>query len=422
METWMLKRPVVSVDSVLSTNVRRKSAVEPPSDFGDPLVRGDAPPVAPADEFAAVFIFDHDLTELILRVLDCKGLDALLTIELDTSQALAAAQSVVRGICGERPPDKPPVRVIFAHDLLPIPLGPAQIVARPECGNARILAVRSAISVEANATHNLPDRHSPACVTDNNEQAWRAVQLLAPAHEASLRGEMARRAAAFSTPPALKNFSRHGCRAKVELVDYEGELAVRKTYRPGSERHMERELEVLEELGPNCSAIPRLIARGPNYFLTEYVPAEDQWRPKALPFALPFTRVRQLSQFVRTCVAHGFDPIDLRPTNNVLFTTSGLKVIDYEYWRRCEPSLPPENSYALAGLPRDYAGDRAMGVRFAFAPYRNKWFSYTGLSLQSFLYDPPWLQWLKRTLRLSVRLPALLLRSAARKAARRWLR
>jgi hypothetical protein len=87
----------------------------------------------------------------------------------------------------------------------------------------------------------------------------------------------------------------------------------------------------------------------------------------------------------------------------VLLTNSGLKIIDYEFWRRCDPATPPEKSYCLAGLPRDYRGDRPRGVTFLFHPYPTQWFRHTALTLESFLYDSARVQRLKRSVHLAAR-------------------
>jgi hypothetical protein len=129
----------------------------------------------------------------------------------------------------------------------------------------------------------------------------------------------------------------------------------------------------------------------------EYIEEADQLPLPRGPALLPLRQVRQLAAFIRECVGHGFDPIDLKPRGgNALYTRSGVKIIDYEFWRRCDPSTPPEQSYCLSGLPADYDDDRPWGLIFPFEPYPLKWRRVVGLSPKSFLYDPPWLQQLKR--------------------------
>jgi hypothetical protein len=136
------------------------------------------------------------------------------------------------------------------------------------------------------------------------------------------------------------------------------------------------------------------------------------------PHPLPLSKVRQLRDALRTVVEHGFDPIDLAPDANVIFTPSGVRFIDFEFWRECDPATPLHECYCLAGLPESYEGDRPPGVMWLFDPYPAKWFQHTGLDHHSFLYDPPLVQIAKRAVRLPARYLAWAPRAVARKAAR----
>jgi hypothetical protein len=111
---------------------------------------------------------------------------------------------------------------------------------------------------------------------------------------------------------------------------------------------------------------------------------------------LPLPQVRQLAAFVRKAVANGWDPVDLKPRANALYTPGGVRIIDYEFWRRCDPGTRPEDSYCLAGVPVEYEGDRPWGRLFGANPYPEKWKRIIGLDVKSFLYDPAWLQAIKR--------------------------
>jgi hypothetical protein len=259
--------------------------------------------------------------------------------------------------------------------------------------------------------------YSPVHSTDNSQQTWVVVRLLAPEAEPMLREEIARRDRAFATHGGLQDLTRDGCRARIELIEHDGAKAIRKTFRPGAERYMNREIEVMEQLGPFCPEIPRLLAKGENHIVIEYFEGAD-WHPPRYPHALPLSQVRCLAGFIKRCVSHGFDPVDLKPGNNVIFNASGLKVIDFEYWRQCDPSTPPEDCYCLAGLPKDYAGDRPVGLMFLFHPYATEWRRFTRLSVREFLYDPLWLQLGKRSVRLLIEHSNLLLRRSARRLIR----
>jgi hypothetical protein len=54
----------------------------------------------------------------------------------------------------------------------------------------------------------------------------------------------------------------------------------------------------------------------------------------------------------------------------------------------------------MAGCPADFSGDLPSG---GSKSYRRNWMPYTGLSLESLLHDPVWLQTVKRTIYVALR-------------------
>lgn len=304
--------------------------------------------------------------------------------------------------------------VFIAHDLLPIACSVADESAEASRRNERNAIATAAAVKEVNRLCPEHQSYVPVRATEDGDDAWSLLAALVPDRVEAIREEIIARFAAFATPPPLRELSSVACRAKVELVEYEGGLAVRKTFRPGAERYLERELEVLHQLGPHCEAIPKLLEHGRDFLIMEYVDEADQLDLPGGERLLPLQHVRELAQFVRTCVSHGFDPVDLKPDGNAIYTRRGLKIIDYEFWRRCPVNTRPEDCYCLAGLPHDYIGDRPMGLSAPFNPYPAKWIVFTGLSVRSFLYDPAWLQRLKRAGWPVVAAVRRLARSAAR--------
>jgi len=352
------------------------------------------------DGLSAFFIHGETIRrgdrDLVRRSIVEKGFEILLEVELcgDRRAQLAewlSARDVAVG-------SDDIATALVAFDLLPITAEGTDGVAVPPGWNDRHRVAADAAMKEVNRLPRPGSRYVPVSGPRSSRDAWSLLDSLAPDRSALIRKEIAARRAAFATSQPVRELSSIACRAKVELIDYKGSLAVRKTFRPGAERYLERELAVFRELGPHCPAIPALLEHGPNHLVMEYVDEADQL---GLPdgealLPLPLDLVRQLADFVRTCVAHGFDPIDLKPDGNAIFTRAGVKIIDYEFWRRCPADTRPEHCYSLAGLPDDFDGDRPMGLWAPFRPYPSKWLPFTGLPVRSFLYDPPWLQRLKR--------------------------
>lgn len=342
------------------------------------------------------------------RILEClrdHGFELLSIVELDDAQARRAAVEFRGGNWGRGPyrvSGGPPSAICIALDLLPIPpKGPR--AEFPDCDNARILDAKSAARDLVNAGAPRVDHYNPVHSTDNSAQSWRAVRSLIPEEEQSLRQKIAQLRDRFATDDIIRDLTKNGRRAKVELIQYNGMLAVRKTFRPSALSFMQREIEVMRRLAPLRREIPRLLESGENYIVMEHVGGgampPSKRRADGRPRPLPLRHVRNLAKLIAASMANGFDPIDLRADGNVIYTPSGLHLIDFEFWRACDPG-PPEKSMCLSGIPAGDMGQRPLAAARNKNPYRIGWYPYTLLSVESFLYDPAPIQTIKRSANL----------------------
>ena len=338
------------------------------------------------------------------KILEClreNGFELLSVVELDEEQARKAAVEFRGGNWGRGPyrvSGGSPATICVALDLLPISAKDRR-AQFPDCDNARIVDAKYAARDLVNAGVPKADHYNPVHSTDNTAQTWRAVRMLIPEEEQSLRGKIARLRHEFATHGTIRDLTKHGRRAKVELINHHDGLAIRKTFRPSALNFMEREIEVMQRLAPLCAEIPRLLERGKNYFVMEYVgggamPPARRRRDEP-PRPLPLRHVRKLSRLIATSMANGLDPIDLRADGNVIYTPAGLHLIDFEFWRTCDPA-PPEKSMCLSGIPAGDGGQRPLAAARNRDPYQIGWYPYTLLSVESFLYDPAPLQHIKR--------------------------
>ena len=330
--------------------------------------------------FISASAIEAGLKTALIELLEDQGHETLLVADLDAAQRDAAGRSI-------HSREEQPTAVV-AIDLLPMEQdGQFPCFDNPKIPKALERARR------------LGDAgFDPLSATSNSRDAWRMVELLFGDKAAKLRAKARRMQANFLTGPAIRDLTREGRRAKVELIEFNDALAIRKTYRPSALRYMEREIEVLQQLSPIRPELPKLLHRGPNCIVITCIEGgrdlclEHRGGP---PTPLPLNIVRALAGFIKACVDQGFDPIDLRAPGNVMLTDRGLKVIDFELWRRCAPGTRPEQSLCLNGVPASDT-ERPRGVPSFAKPYATGWYPLTLLSLESFLYDPPWLQHMKR--------------------------
>jgi hypothetical protein len=340
------------------------------------------------------------LAAMLVESLQDSGFEPLLVATLDPAQSEQAATILRGGNWGSGPylrSGGPPAVIVVTLDLLPLAPGVGHRAAHPALDNAKIVMAKTAARNLVNAALPDAERYNALHSTDTAAQAWRIVRQLLGSHEPALRDTVERMRREFATDGAIEDLTRHGRRAKVELIEFEGQRAIRKTFKSTALWFMEREIEVMQALGPVRPEMPRLLARSPNSITIEYVgPGEPLPRLRAgKPRPLPLAHVRQIADFIKASVAHGFDPLDLRAPGNMIFTEAGLKVIDFELWRRHDPDRPAHRCFGLCGVPPGDEG-RPRGIRFISRTYQEAWFPYTLLSLNSFLYDPAWLQQVKR--------------------------
>lgn len=323
------------------------------------------------------------LKSTLIELLEDQGHETLHNADLTRSRAPLVADELHIS---------DPVTVVLAIDLLPME-------ADAEKRGFDNLKIPKAIERARYLVRELvPQAVEPLVATRTSSEAWSLVRLLFPRQEPQLRARAERMRLDFATGDAIRDLTREGRRARVELVELNGKQAIRKTYRPAALRYMEREIEVLEKLSPHRPELPKLLDRGSNHIIISYI---ENGRDLPLEVhggharPLPLKIVRALADFIKACVKAGFDPIDLRAPGNLMWTSEGLKIIDFELWRTCAPAMPAEAAKCLTGVRADDT-ERPRGVPAFGKSYADGWYPFTRLSLESFLHDPAWLQQLKR--------------------------
>lgn len=351
----------------------------------------------PSDEPPGISVFaisaraiEAGLKTIIVELLEDQGHEALLVADLDAAAAVRAAD-LMQWV--ERPG-----AVVVAIDLLPMGFEDDRRGRYRGFDNPKIPKALERARHLIQSLVPPSDQFDAIASTRNSNEAWHWVRQLFADQETELRAKADRLAKDFASDGAVRDLTREGRRARVELIEFEREPAIRKTYRASALRYMEREIEVLERLAHVRPELPKLLSRGENFIIISFV---GEGRNLELehrggrPAPLPLKVARMLADFIKACVSEGFDPIDIRAPGNAMVTDAGLRVIDFELWRRCAPGTRPENALCLVGVPA-LDTERPRGVPAFSKPYSSAWYPLTLLSLESFLYDPAWLQRLKR--------------------------
>jgi len=228
--------------------------------------------------------------------------------------------------------------------------------------------------------------------------------VLSPSEMQTLRTKIAARREEMRTDePVLADLSRFKHRAKVELVEWNGQKVVKKTFRATAHTEMAREVAFNDDIAPLSGVPARILTRTKNALYFEYI--EKRALGSAVPglpvpALMPLDSVRRLADFARLVTGRGWDPVDLTPRDNILIErqSGALRSIDFEFAFRRDAPLDIEDACFLSGIGDAHFSGLPLDAAMRRDPYAGKWRPQTGLSKRSFLHDPAWLQRIKRAL------------------------
>ncbi|WP_256204163.1 hypothetical protein [Planococcus faecalis] len=126
---------------------------------------------------------------------------------------------------------------------------------------------------------------------------------------------------------------------------------------------MEREKFVYGELSKECDFIPKLLDSGENYIIVPYLKTNrltESWHIKKQ--ILKRKHKQEIFTINEFFYNKGYALIDFHP-GNILLSSDGLKIIDFEFLYQYE-KLPPNvnDSFDLNGFPEDFAADKPYGI------------------------------------------------------------
>jgi hypothetical protein len=336
---------------------------------------------------------EADITALLIK----EGFNLITSQVLDSEAAKRVKYQVRGGNWGKGPWSESggdPAMVLVAIDLMPVQPTPIELARQPHLSNGRIV-VKNTIRDTINQSLPPEQQCNTVHSSDNEREAWNYLEIALPEQLEEIQQKISQLHSDFATNHAIKQvLTRFGRRAKVEIIEYDRQLAVKKTFRPGCEKFFEREVLVSQSFAQDCLTIPSLLDVGANYLIYPYY--DDLLRfqnrqSKLLPLAIAKQAIATLKFFYD----QDYALIDFQPANIIVDRTLGLKVIDFEFLYHYQTKPESfEQCYELAGIPPDFEGDKP-DFRMEMS-YVARWQPYVGLSLNSLLYDPVWLQQIKR--------------------------
>ncbi len=364
-------------------------------------------PERPEDRGLATFVLRREALHRgglakLRALLEQAGFSILTTKLLGDNEVRHVAANIRGGNWGRGPwptSGGPPAAIVIAYDPQPQALTRRQRKKFPLATNARLLEkgrIRDAFNEGLPAEQHCNTVHS----SDNSGEAWEYIQLAMPEAGNDIRRELASRHVAHLDPAPSRDLTRFGRRARLELIEVQGRRLVRKTFKPGCEDYCRREAHAMRELAQRVTQIPELVDAGERTVTYPYYDDVLGYE-RSSGWLMPIDVATEAVLALRRVYEAGYALIDASIDNVLIDRREGLKLIDFEFLYRYETQ--PESfakSYDIAGTPVDFDGPVPTG---GAKNYRRNWMPYTGLTLDSLLHDPRWLQHVKRAVYVALR-------------------
>lgn len=223
--------------------------------------------------------------------------------------------------------------------------------------------------------------------SDDEIEAWDYIKYICPDSYDEIKSKVFFYRDLYKTRfKVIKLMTSHRNRSKVELIDYYGKLAIKKTYKFGNERFLQREIFVHSKLSNKYSFVPPLLESSDCYFIIPYYEniifgKELKERNKIIKnFDIEILRV------VYSFYQEGYALIDFTPNNILITDNNELKVVDFEFLYKYDnkPDMFTK-SFDIKGVPKNFKGDLPRGFTFPGKIYRNRWKPIFNKTLENIL-------------------------------------
>jgi hypothetical protein len=333
-----------------------------------------------------------DLLGTSLADLEAQGFDVIEVYVLDASERHAARAWIAQHALA--PGLRDPAVMVATLNLGVQQPGAMERAWSPDIDDVALLKrpPRIEARLQARLAEPAGTPLSYAC-----RSAAAAADLLArilPGRAATIAAQISHRRAAFRSPfPVVRPLGGLARRSRVELVEYAGGLAVCKTFRPGRERFLRREVLARTELRPFMPEVSALLEHGSNWLLMPFHRDTLRYRTTGISL-LPLAVSRAALRFLGKLYDAGYAHLDFSPGNLIIDRDDGLRIIDFEFLHRySDRPASFEQSYDLVGLPPDFDDDRPAEAAY----YANMLQPHTGLSIGSLMHGTRWHQHLERS-------------------------
>ncbi len=305
-------------------------------------------------------------------------LEILTEIYLDGDQKQRANRGIRGGDWGKGPhkiAGGGPAVLLLCFDYHPVEASSELKLIHPHIRNANISRFKGHLRKYVEERVLITKHANPIHSSDDEYEAWQYAEIIAPDETASLKERVSRIRKAYETVlPVIDLLPSHRRRAKLEVVDFDGIKAVKKTFRLSELDYFQRELEILSLFSKKSPLIPGVLARGDNYFIIPYFENALEGLSLSEQDRILKGRGAEIVSVLKLFYDEGYALMDFN-RNNVLITPQGnLVIIDFEYAHQYIDK--PENfcfSYDIVGVPKKNDGSYVDGLIEPCLTYKDSW-------------------------------------------------
>lgn len=266
-----------------------------------------------------------------------------------------------------------PAAFLVAYDYHPEPLAEADQKKQSRTTNNNNLQAKYTFRNLINARKNSKE-YNGVHSADNETDARYYLSLLGEEYKRNIEEMAELRRSSFARKWNLVSLLSKSKISKVELIDFGGQLAVMKTFRPGAERFFKRELFALKELSKELDFIPNLLEEGENFLVMQYVPDILKGMSREERNTRISTCKKDIIGMIDSFYKRGLALINFGPRKLLLTANGKLYCTGFSYLHKYE-EVPPniDEAYEVEGVPGNFKGDVPEGFDPSAACFKNIW-------------------------------------------------
>ncbi len=323
---------------------------------------------------------NNNLLPEIIEILTMQfGLELLYSLPL-SGRVRANVELKCRGGKWDRGPYAKsgggPVHALIYYDHYPQPLNSRQILKYPSVTNQKILQIK-AVCRDLVFNWNFWFNYFNAIHSaDNERETIEYINTIDQSLIEPILDTVESHRELFYTQYPVKKILSEGKRSKVELIEFNGELAIKKTFKTGCERFLNREIFATEVLSKKMNFIPKLLFKSDNFLIIPYIDSICDVKAKK-NFLLQYRHL--IKGVIQSMYDEGLDYINFTPENIIITEGGKFHAIDFEFLQpisECVSNI--EQTAMVNGYVEGFDGDLPLHYPGYQSHFNAVWLPFIG--------------------------------------------